>query len=85
MGVIPSEISDKELSSIKFMLFFRKEDKIDGTAVMYAAEDPMVLDLYRLIKELKMERFDDMYLVNFAKIKREVDSRIEAYFADDDL
>ena len=83
MGVITAEQVDKHdtgAAMALFILFMRRDDEVKSRLMYYDKEDEVgVLDIRHLMGELKMEAFDDIYIINFPLIKDQIDQRIENY------
>ena len=87
-GVLPPDLSRAELYEINYLLFFRKENKHEGIYITYTKDQierdgGVVLDLTYQMEVTNMDNFDDMHLINFVKIRNEVDKNIVLHMAEE--
>lgn len=75
---------DAPVDEIAFIIFAREGDRVESRAVNYDEEDPLELDLENLLRDMDMfekdRQFDNFFILNFSKIRREVDNAIERLF-----
>lgn len=65
-----------KLDKVIFLLYMRKEGKTNAASLFFSEDDDVVLDLASIQESLDMVPFDDIYIVNFAKLKEAVDEII---------
>ena len=65
-----------EVKHIGCMLFMRENDRMEGVAFTNAGADSITIDITEIQEELDMWSFDDVYIINFAKIKEYIDEKI---------
>jgi hypothetical protein len=77
-GVISENV---DLDSIGFILFARAGDRTDSAVIVYEPDDDLKLDIEHVLTQFDMferdRQFDDLYLVNFKKLRHEIDAKIE--------
>lgn len=70
-GVV-GDHSEEQLKQVQYMLYIRDGENFDAALV----PGPEI-DIKYIIEQLGWENFDSMYLLNFAKIKNEIDQKIK--------
>lgn len=68
-------ISKEYMDKVTFMVYVRRGDSVKAVAV---DADDGVIDLAHVVVELDMSSPDDIYIINFHKLKRDIDEKIDA-------
>ncbi len=82
---MPERVFNERLHKISMMLFMRRENEIKGMLLTYEIGQETIIDIWGIIRELEMEGFDDVYILNFRKIKVEVYGKVKEVKGDDPL
>ncbi|MDZ7699505.1 MAG: hypothetical protein U5R49_22065 [Deltaproteobacteria bacterium] len=69
-------LSGDNLDDVIFLLYMRKDGKTKAVSLYFKEGDDIVLDLASIQESLDMVPFDDVYIVNFAKLRESVDAAI---------
>ena len=70
MGIIPSEIT---ADGIKYVFFVREGERVESALI---SADSMDVEIPRIVEQMGMEGFESIFIINFKKIKRQVDLKV---------
>ena len=70
-------VGRKKVNDVMFMLYMRKEGKRKGSAIYFKKGEDIVLHLDDIQTDLNMHPFDDVFIVNFIKLRVAIDKKIE--------
>ena len=67
----------ERVDDIKFIVYMRHENSVRAAALTYNEGDDIKIDIEHLQDNLDMKEFDDMYVINFVKLRTYIDEKIK--------